>query len=304
MIRSLPILVLLAACQEYDLAPQTFDETFEQQDVEAISDVLFVVDDSSSMVEEQERLTANFSAFLDLISSSFADYQLGVISTDTTAADAGVLRGGIFNPATPDLVGAMQAALSVGSEGSRNEQGLAAATFALDGRNAGFLRPEAELNIIIVSDEDDGSPDTVQAYMQQLATAAGDGAFGFHGIVGDLPLGCATGTSAAEAGPRYIEAIDLTGGHRESICADDYSQLLAEVGLEVASLPNTFHLADVPKAETLEVYVDEVRMHEREEDGWTYDPGENAIVFHGRAVPRPGMAIAVNYEQLLSVTDG
>ncbi len=38
---------------------------------------------------------------------------------------------------------------------------------------------------------------------------------------------------------------------------------------------------------------------EREQDGWQWDPGENAIVFEGFSVPRPGMEIVAEYQLLL-----
>jgi hypothetical protein len=126
---------------------------------------------------------------------------------------------------------------------------------------------------------------------------------GVHGIVGDLPAGCANGANAAAAAPRYTEAISSTEGDRASICSEDYGDLLERVGLKLAGLPATFPLSAVPMVDTLEVYVDEVRMVEREVDGWGYDPGDNAIVFTGRAIPRPGMDVSVRYQELLGAAD-
>jgi hypothetical protein len=38
-------------------------------------------------------------------------------------------------------------------------------------------------------------------------------------------------------------------------------------------------------------------MPRREVDGWTYSIGENAVVFTGRAIPRPGMGVRVTYQR-------
>lgn len=297
------VLVAAAGCSEYDLTPHDYDDHFVQVDVVVVSDVLFVIDDSRSMVEEQERLHDNFDAFLSTIASSKADFQVGLVTTDVVSPGAGMLRGGIFAPDSPEIERALAEAVEVGTDGDREEQGLLAAKLAIDGRNDGFPRPGAMLSVVVISDEDDASPGDVAGYVEAVAESAGEAAWGIHGIVGDLPSGCATGVSAAAPGPRYIEAITTSGGHRESICADDYAELLTRVGLDVAGLPDTFELSAVPAPTTLEVYVDGVLIPGREVDGWTYDPGANAITFHGRSIPRPGMAIGVDYQVLLSASE-
>ncbi len=300
MKRALPLLVLLAACSEYDLATSQYDDFFEQVDVVVTSDVLFVVDDSASMREEQELLRANFRAFLEPLADSQADFQVGVTTTDVTAAEAGLLRGGIFDGDTIMLERQLGAALMVGTKGDRSERGMEAAHLALDGRNPGFPREGAMISVVVVSDEDDESDKSIRTYIDALAERAGEASFGVHGIVGDLPNGCATGTTAAAPGPRYAEAIALSAGYHESICSSDYSELLNRVGLEVAGLPDTFPLSKIPAVETLEVFVDEVQIPLREVDGWFYEPSGNAIVFTGRAIPRPGMVVGVTYSAFVA----
>lgn len=288
----------LIGCSEYEYSELTFDERFDQPDVERKADVLFVVDDSASMVEEQALLQENFRTFVDVLGETYADFQLGVVSTDVDSPEAGLLRGGIVTPDTPDLEGLIAAALDVGTGGSREEQGLAAAALALDGRNPGLHRDGARLNIVVFSDEDDHSDGPVEEWLVAYEQVAGPLQFAVHAVVGDLPAGCASGSSAADAGDRYIAAAVQTEGWRESICADDYTLVLTRVGLDVAGLTDTFPLENVPEPATIVVQVDEVVIPNREADGWVYDPGDNAIVFDGRAVPRPGMAIGVHYELL------
>ncbi|MBA2319727.1 MAG: VWA domain-containing protein [Deltaproteobacteria bacterium] len=287
--------VSLAACSDYEVHEQTFNDVFLQEAEVRLSDVLFVVDDSGSMSEEQDRLAANFSAFLEVMEAGDAEWQLGVATTDVTTAEAGLLRGGIFSPSTPALAQAVGAAVAVGTDGSRDEAGLEAAALAVDGRNAGFVRPGAELHVVVFSDEDDLSDGEVADYVAGYRAAAGNGLAQVHAVVGDLPAGCASGSSAAGPGGRYVEAVALTAGWRESICTEDYSELLVRVGVSAVGLP-TFALTSVPQPDTLRVWVDDVEMYGRPVDGFTYDAALNAIVFHGRAVPRTGMEIGVAYQ--------
>lgn len=295
-------LVLLCACTENDLKRVGRLDRFTQGGESVSADILFVVDDSASMSEEQGRLGANFSAFVDVLAGTHADWQIGVITTD--AADLGVLTGPVLTPDTPDLQAAFEAAVAVGTEGSRDERGLTTAALAVNPVvNPGLVRATSALNVVFVSDEDDHSGGDVADYESILAGAAGTGGFRAHALVGDLPAGCVSGTSAADAGVRYLQAASDTGGWYDSICADDYSALLARVGLDVAGWATTFYLENVPVPDTVAVTVDDVQIPERAEDGWQYSPGDNAVIFDGRAVPRPGMVIEITYEPWVGPTE-
>ncbi len=293
-------LSLCAGCTEYDYAEYREHQTWDQASDIAAADVLFVVDNSASMSEEQARLGDNFAAFVDVVSDTFADFQLGVVTTDVDGAEAGVLRGGIMTSDDTDLGASFLTAIDVGTSGSRDERGFAAAFLAAaHPQNAGFVREGARFNIVIFSDEDDHTPQSVDEVMEIIDNLKGDGDYAFHGVIGDLPDGCASGAGAADAGMRYEQAIARSGGFQQSICSDDYSDLLTKVGLDVAGLTDTFLLDEVPEPDSIEVRVDTVLMHQRAIDGWRYSPGENALVFDGRSVPRPGMQVTATYGLLL-----
>jgi hypothetical protein len=278
-------------------------EVYVQPGEIVAADILFVIDDSQSMAEEQALLSQNFSAFVEVLSDSYADWQVGVVTTDVSSEDAGRLRGGILTPDSPDVEAAFQAAISVGTSGSRDEEGLWAAALAVEpSRNPGFLRPESTFNVVFVSDEDDHSTASVQSYLETLSVSAGAAGFSAHALVGSLPEGCVSGTSAADPGFRYLQAATDTGGYWDSICASDYTPLLTKIGLDVGGWSTTFPLQNVPAPETLVVQVDGVVMPEREVDGWSYDVGDNAIVFSGRAIPRPGMTITIEYQPWVGPT--
>lgn len=295
------VIAPLLGCSEYEYAERVVTDVFQQPIDESKSDVLFVIDNSASMGEEQERLASNFAAFTDILVSSTTDFRLGVITTDP--AEGGVMRGSWLDAETLELEAAFSAAVSVGTGGDRDEQGMAVATLAVDSAvNPGFLRDDAALNVVFFSDEDDHSPLAVADYLDALYSRAGRGGFAAHAIVGDLPDGCVAGSIAADPSTRYIEAALLTGGFRDSICAPDYTDILARIGLGVSGLLDSFELSRLPDSTTLRVWVDNVEIPEREVDGWTYSHGDNAVVFHGRAVPRSGMEVLVEYEVILGTT--
>lgn len=288
--------VLLATgCNEYGYAELSVTDLFEQAGAGVYSDVLLVVDDSASMAEEQDRLLSSFQGFTDVLESTRADFQLGVVTTD--ASQGAALRTVVLDPESDDLSQVFLDAIAVGNEGSRVEQGLHQALLAVNpANNPGFLRAGAELHVVVVSDEDDQSEEEVSFYLHELQSLTGEDRVSVHALVGDLPAGCASGVSAADPGPRYLEAVEYTGGRSGSVCAEDYTPLLERVGLDVAQWNDRFVLSRIPRVDSLEVRVDQVLMPQREQDGWTWSAGDNAVVFTGRAIPRPGMAVQVSYE--------
>lgn len=288
-------LLLLVACSDYGVESVRRFELFEQPGESVSADVLFVIDNSASMEEEQQRLGENFESFVGVLAETSADFQIGVVTTDTSGESAGYLTGPLLTPETPDLEAAFAAAVTVGTDGARDEQGLWASALAVDGRNPGLVRPESRLNVVYVSDEDDHSPAAVDSYLQTLRDRAGSGGFAAHALVGSLPAGCVSGTSAADPGGRYLQAADATAGYHDSICAESYAPLLTQVGLDAAGWNDTFVLEQLPQPDTIVVRVDAVVIPQRERDGWVYDAGDNAVVFDGRAVPRPGMTVDIEY---------
>jgi hypothetical protein len=152
-------------------------------------DVLFVVDNSNSMAEEQKNLAQNFPKLIQKLDQAQLGYRVGVVSTDlgagnynipsceTAGGDAGKLRSapmvaGCVPPTDPwiekigtatnvpggDVSGAFSCIAQVGTGGCGFENTLEAARQALSpGVNPGFLRQNAALAVVLLTDEDDCS---------------------------------------------------------------------------------------------------------------------------------------------------
>jgi hypothetical protein len=167
------LLAALAGCAACDDVPDDALEDCEASQVvpgPVKTDILFVIDDSGSMSEEQATLQAGLTAFIQALASSpiANDFQIGVTKTSvadfdgTPRAPAGDLVGPVLVAGSPSLVADFQAQVIVGTGGSGREQPFEAARLALvksepGGPNAGFLRPGARLAIVFLSDEDDCS---------------------------------------------------------------------------------------------------------------------------------------------------
>jgi hypothetical protein len=156
-------------------------------------DILWVVDSSGSMAPKQARLAANFFGFINQLVNANPpiDFHIAVASTDTDDnATRGSLRtwnqngmtgnyiacvpqtaGGLLCNTSPSVDGGTASATgaftqmsSVGITGSAQERGLYAAYLALTNpanlsspTGDQFIRPDAALYVVVVSDEDDAS---------------------------------------------------------------------------------------------------------------------------------------------------
>ncbi|HEX8819675.1 MAG TPA: hypothetical protein VF794_07135, partial [Archangium sp.] len=297
-------------------------DTFVQQDGSKV-DVLFVVDNTASMVEEQPRIVSAMPAFADAALAKGVDMHVAVTTTGIepiSNACSGGARGGeagrffpvdnsrprILSQRTPDLASVLQQNVSVG-QCAVVEQGFEAVRRALseplvsssddprspernDG-NRGFLRDEAALVVVFMGDEDDHSPDSVDTYVRFLQTRKGEyqpQRMTIYAIAPTTAAGCPT---SGGAGTRYAEAAARTGGEVLSVCASDYAPLLRSVANKAFSAQDRFPLSEQPDAGSISVLVDGVPMA----SGWTYDGATNSVVF--AKAPAPGAKVKISYRR-------
>lgn len=303
-------------------------QTFFQVEPAPI-DLLWVIDPSCSMEDEQQRLVDNFPSFIDFFQDSELEFHLGVTSTDIGEADSqdsldGQLAGEptVLTETTEELEQAfLERALMGILPGHSDERALQASYTALaelsgNGEpNDGFLRDDANLSVIVVSDEPDYStlaaPDAGdyigwEAWAQWIDGFKGEtNRSALSGIVGigpgglNDPSGCGdladpeSGSwDGAKRGDGYIEAIQATGGVAHSICEEDWVELLALLGLQVAGLLDSFALAQTPVVDTIQVDVDGDPRAD-----WSYDAALNAVQFTtADSIPRPSAEIEVTYQ--------
>ena len=209
----------------------------------------------------------------------------------------------------------------VGTSGSGIEMGLEAARYALSEpllstTNQGFLREDANLSLIFISDEDDFSPHSAHSYLRFFTDLKGDEAYRNHtmlnvsAVVGkDLPPyegepSCVSDNGVGYYGPKYLELVNQTEGKVESICADDFSPIASELGLVASGLQLEFELSSLPYLDTLKVglYSDNndesfVRELERGVD-YTYSIERNSIVFTPETLPASETYLLAEYRLL------
>ena len=194
--------VVLSSCGKlpgFTVNPKT--DSFKQTAVRNDQiDILFVVDNSGSMVEEQKNLADSFEHFIANFANKDFNFQIGIVSTDNSvnadywAGKGAFVAGGampspyvdfpnagpgsllayktndrILRPSSVDYVRQFEQNVKLGVRGSGAEMGILSATSALSATalqagswNEGFVRPGSLLSVIVMSDEDESkSPSSV-----------------------------------------------------------------------------------------------------------------------------------------------
>ncbi|MGI5861063.1 MAG: choice-of-anchor D domain-containing protein [Myxococcales bacterium] len=303
-------------------------DSFSQSLQEKV-DVLFVLDNSGSMADKQAAVGANLSAFIQDAIAQSVDYRIAVTttgiepSTGGWTACPGGAEGGeagrlfpvdgtrprVITPTTSNPEAIWAANTNVGVC-HWLEQGLEASYRALspplvdhsddprtvmpnDG-NGGFLRPDAKLVLIYVSDEDDQSPASVDFYLTFLQSLKPDPSKLAVSVIVS-PLDLTTCTIGTASGRRYMDLATRTGGQIESICTPDWGASLERLGSNAFGAQSVFPLSAVPEDPAqLRVRVNGAIISGGQ-GSWIYDPAANAIVFDKSAVPPSGSHIEVNY---------
>ncbi len=187
-----------------------------------------------------------------------------------------------------------------------------------------FIRPEANTLIVIVTDEGDGSRRVPTAdsdpslYLDLLAEFPNPTRFAVIGpAYHDNDGSCLDGAqtwgveryqlAASQTGGRYIDLRDQANG-----CAPtDWGDNLTKLGELLNNQITAFVLQGVPDVSTIRVFVDGVAVEESAldsgtveagtavwSDGWSYDASENAVSFHGTAIPDYNSDVRIYYRPL------
>ena len=293
-------------------------------------DMLIVIDNSGSMKEEQQALAQSLDRLWNRIERANADYHIAVTTTGMHPFTSGLnhcpggAEGGeagrffpvnnerprLLTPQTPNVRDVLFANTNVGIC-NYDERFLDPVLAALsdplisstkapgtpwpnDG-NAGFLRDDARLALLAVSDADDANdiinPPPVSEYVRRLVQVK-RGALDLISFAGIVPLTHCE-PQAEGIGTRYIELAKELNGHLEDICDLRNFGAMLESSLGGLLMPlSSFPLSARPRdPQAIAVTVDGASV-----TNWTYDPAANRIVFPASAVPPPGSHITARYE--------
>ena len=310
-VRSLTLCLtaILTGCVEYNVksfgsggAPisEIVGSTARQVDFWEASrtDLIFFGDTSDSMSAELETMGDNARTFMDHLDDYDTSWQMAVVT-----GPSGCAVNGTISTRVDDYTDRFAEALvtppdaDAVAEGA-DEWGLFNVDQAVQasrpgGCNEGFVRDNALLHIIVLSDEHDSSPGSDagddsywESYIDSIKDVKGDG-YGVtvSGVLGPIPDGC----DGAYPGFGYSSAIEATGGALLSICDDWHDSLgvLVLASVQVSDFP----LTETPDPDTIEVEVND----EERTSGWEYQTNGNLVHFT-EALPTLSYTVTIRYD--------
>lgn len=276
-------------------------------------DILFVIDTSGSMNYERSSLANRFAGFIDKIKD--LDWQIAVTTTDvvnnyTNNPNRQYTKGKLDVLTTQNgqgiqiLTSAMDPVFAQQTFGNRiqsypegdwREQGIYATALAIDRFVAGenvhgqFFRSNANLAVVVLTDEDENSNGsnlqyTPQAFLDHVNTSfGGQKNIQWHSIVVNSGDQACDDVRNHVPGAQYELLSSLTGGIVGSVCATDYATQLQNMGTAVQQSQRDVTLQCPPVDSDGDGNVNLTVTHDADGDG-VYDPYLAPYTLQGRTI--------------------
>ena len=290
------------------------------QPLNQLLDVIVVVDHSPSMEDHQEEFSERFQNISTQLEG--IDWQMAFISTDSA-------ENGLFHnlrsteeqlstkvlSSSSDLTDIdrddifLNTVLSFGANGSNKERPLANIVNAIN-QNKGFFRENATFAVIILSNEDEEDEgdsttqpiDVITAVSNQLGSDKMFFAYGI--IIQPENLQCLTqereaSGNHARTGHLIASLASQTGGDTKSICEENYSAILKDIGTELEARVS---LKEIPLNHQNVVEISSVSVLDQNGqtvtyNGWSFDQQNNKILLNTPLQAGQRIRIEYTYEQ-------
>jgi len=308
--------------------------TFQGSTANNKVDILWVIDNSGSMATKQNNLAAGFNSFASVFTTKGFNFNMAIVTSDTSGTgEQGRFQGApsVISHNTPGFAALFQANVRVGQAGDSAARELHAIELAtgnlLQTTNSGFLRSDAHLAVIILSDADDNdsaptvTTTTTLAHLQALKPDVydvGSRTYKKNFTVSAVAVNSMTDTDCYdldhdglidndgnsdgipdvqlyEEGIKFKTLVNATNGSFASICKTDFSAGLSTISQRIAEAITEIALARVPDASTIQVLFNGTAVPNNATNGFTYVSSGNKIVFHGTYIPQDNTSIEIGY---------
>ena len=257
-------------------------------------DILMVIDDSGSMQEKQQNIVKNMDLFLQAMQNTRdLDFHIGVITTTLKQNEVGssgawgghlVANPTVIDRNTPNFSDTLRNHIMVGTSGSGTEQHFLVTQAALsppvvNNENAGFLRPDAYLAIISVSDAEaqDGDPHSFYKFLLNLKNGDQSKILFYAAYIPTTDNTCSR--SGEDPPVAYEVFFKLIKAKTFGLCDPDFGGKLASFGADLSnSVGGTVLLSRPPDVSSIVVTYGSQIISNDALTGWSYEPERNAVV--------------------------
>lgn len=248
-------------------------ETFKVSSGTALLDMIWVIDNSGSMVEESGHVQKNFNSFLTYLNKG-TNFRMLLVSANSGVA--GVVLPTSFSSSTHHQV----------SQFISSSTGPSRLIDVLKGNQvpANFLRTKSKKVIVFVTD--DNSTMKASAFLQDLPYATSEvSVFGFIGLGAQSPCQDRIGTV-------YKDLAAATGGKSYNICNADWTASFADLQKSsVMAAERTFVLANDVKV------VNEVRIDGVALSANKFSVKNRVVTIADAVVLNTNSTVMINYDR-------
>ena len=308
-------------------ATETFKQTANSSNA---VDILWSIDSSGSMSEEQTNLANGASQFFTSLNKAGIDYRLGVNVQDSgKCKQLRTLSDNVtqfIGKNTPNAEVEWKKLSQPGTNDSGTEVGFYC-TREVD--MSKFDRTNAQNLVVFVSDEPENEtyedsiyvPGYTDRDFNNYKNYFLNSATTYFSIVGtatqlrptfaspqpnsnDPSFRCNGAGGSASGGAHFKEISRLTGGSSASICADakSWSVMFDEIVKAATGLASSFNLTKLPIPSTIKVTLNgqAVARDTTQNNGFDviYSTSGASLVFYGNALPKQNDSVIVQYDAI------
>lgn len=285
-------------------------------------DILFVVDNSKSMLQYQQRLASQMQAMISTLNSLKMDYRVAV-TTSTMSSDSStypLTRKLVGNPVylTASNINLLTDRIIVGESGSDLERSLDAMRLVtsssyLSSIGSDFIRSDALFSVVFISDERDqssefGNPNS-NDFVNYLNSRKPDFDTGGKAWLANY-IGILTNQScdilggSVSIGTQFLTLVTASGGVKSSICNADLSGAVSNIKARIIDQITAYRFKSEPNKSSIVVTVGSRAILEDAVNGWTLESetftGSKKffLKFHGSSIPAADENVDVKFKPL------
>ncbi len=261
-------------------------------------DILWVIDTSGSMYRFDAQLMAGIGTMMGALPPT--SWRLAMMSNDPSRA---VLENQFPLVPGDDVLDAEAMYSSMG-RGGREEGFDSVYEYMINNSySATWMRPDAGLLVVFVSDEEEQSDehftDTAE-FIAWYRSQRGGSVF-IASIVNHDPTEslCDFPPTTIDVGDRYMDATNALGGNIIDICAEDWSPGVADAAASVEP-HEQWPLTHTAVGDSVRVFINGVLV----EPGyltWTYSETDNTVHFH--TIPSGSSLVEIGYRYYETASD-
>ena len=276
--------------------------TYKLSETPVPVDILWVIDDSGSMEDNQIKLANGFNDFIENFAGLSIEFKMAVITTTHSYDRGKKLNSKFLKNNKQGFIEDFKATVKVGTGGSGNEIGLRKSEEFLSG-NPNWINTDNYLVIIFLSDEDDHGAGSVRSYVDWIAREKEGGleSVQIYSIVTmedvrHLNLD-RNRINYREKGTRYIEAARMTGGKSTDIDTGSFGSILNSISRNVVKLIKRPHfklkeILDANRINDVEVFINGNQLND---NSWIFSSKSNSIRLVDSSAVSDGSKVKITY---------